>query len=106
MLVLDQREADVPVAAGPEAVAGADGDPGLAGEQEREVERAELPVRLRDPRPREHRPLRPRDVPADAREPVDERVPPAAVDLVHLPRNSRASLSVTVEAICIGWKVP
>ena len=42
LLVLDEREADVTVAARAEADAGADRDVGLARELERELERAEL----------------------------------------------------------------
>ena len=76
LLVLDEGEADVPVAAGAEADARADRHVGLAGELERELERAELAELLGDRRPDEHRPLRRLDVPAGATEPGDERVTP------------------------------
>ena len=86
LLVLDEREAHVTVAARPEADAGADRDVGLARELQRELERAELGVLLGDRRPDEHRPLRRLDVPAGAVEPGAERVAAAAVDLADLGR--------------------
>ena len=48
--------------------------------------RAERAVGVGDARPDEHRPARLRHVPADAREPVAERVAPAAVDLADVRR--------------------
>src|SRR5437762_6311832 len=86
MLILDEGEADVAVAAGAEADARADGDARLADQLEREVERAELAIRLGDRRPDEHRPLRPLDRPADAGEPVAEHVAPRAVELADFAR--------------------
>src|SRR5919197_5245575 len=72
VLVLDEREADVSIAAGAEADARADRDVRLADQLERELERAEAAVRLRNRRPDEHRPPRPRHLPAHAREPAAE----------------------------------
>ena len=58
-------------------------------------------------RPHEHRPLGLFDVPADAVEPVDQRVAPAAVDLVLTSfGKSGASFIATVAAIWMGWNVP
>src|SRR6476646_6065199 len=83
LLVLDQSEADEALAAGAEAVARRDGDLAVADQRRCEPERAELAVRLGDRRPYEHRPARAGDVPADALEPVAERVAARLVDLAH-----------------------
>src|SRR5207247_10202328 len=56
LLVLDERETDEAFAAGPEADAGRDRHLRLTREPERELERAELAVALRDLAPSEHRP--------------------------------------------------
>src|SRR5262245_65186494 len=72
------------VAAGPEALAGADCDLRLTGEHGRECERALPSVRLGDRRPDEHRSLRPLDTPADPREAVAQGVATPAVDIVDL----------------------
>src|SRR5262249_10513774 len=86
LLVLDEREAHVTVAARPEADAAADRHVGLARELQGDLERAELGVLVRDRRPDEHRPERRLDVPTGAGEPVAERVAAAAVDLADLDR--------------------
>src|SRR5688572_1528176 len=86
LLVLDEREADVALATRPEALARADRDLRLARELHGELERGRGTVRLRKPRPDEHRPLRPLDLPADPGEPVAERVAPVAIGRVDLVR--------------------
>ena len=84
MLVLDEGEADVAVAARPEADAGADRDAGLLRQAQRDVEGAERAELLGNRRPDEHRPERRLDGPARPGEPVAERVAAAAVDLADL----------------------
>ena len=79
---------------GPKPDAGADRDLRLARQLERERERAERRGRRSGiARPDEHRPARLRHVPADARQPVAERVAPAAVDLADLAPGTRAPRS-------------
>src|SRR5439155_13772250 len=84
LLVLDQREAHVPVTAVTEPDPGADRDARLAREPQRELQRPLVAVRLRDRRPDEHRPARRLDVPAGERQSVAERVAPASVDVADL----------------------
>src|SRR6266540_2324056 len=84
LLVLDEREPNVVVSARAEPLARAHRDLRLTSELEGEAERSERAIRLRDRRPDEHRPLRPLEVPADARQAVAERVAAAAVALVHV----------------------
>ena len=84
LLVLDEGEADVAVAARPEADAGADRDAGLLRQAQRDVEGAERAELLGNRRPDEHRPERRLDGPARPGEPVAERVAAAAVDLADL----------------------
>src|SRR6202008_1294969 len=54
LLVLDQCEADEALATGAEAGPGRGRDAAVADEHRRELDRAELAVRLRDRRPDEH----------------------------------------------------
>src|SRR6266404_4480199 len=84
LLVLDECEAHVTVAAVPEPDSRADGDVRVAREPECKLEGAELPELLRDRRPDEHRSARWLDVPAGASEAAAEDVTPAAVDLADL----------------------
>ena len=86
LFVLDEGEADVPVASVAEADPGADRHIRLAGEEQGEVQRAERPEAIGDLRPDEHRPERRLDVPARPVEPAAERIPPKAVDLTDLGR--------------------
>ena len=74
------------VAAVAEADAGAYRHISLAGQLQRELERAELTEPLRDRRPDEHRAERRLDVPAGAAEAADQRVAAPAVDLADLGR--------------------
>ncbi len=71
---------------GPEPDAGAHGNLRLARELDGELERAKLPVGLRDRSPDEHRPERALDLPADTRQPVTEDVAALAIDLARLAR--------------------
>src|ERR1700689_875932 len=66
LLVVDQGEANVAVAAGTEAEPRRGGDLGVVDEQLGELERAHVAVRLGDGRPDEHRAARWDDLPADA----------------------------------------
>src|SRR5688572_10545406 len=81
LLVLDEGEADVPLSVLAEADAGRDRDSGLLDEQLAELQRAELPERVGDGRPHEHRALRLGHRPADLVETIDQDVAPLAVDL-------------------------
>src|SRR5581483_5856207 len=83
LLVLDEREADVTLAVRAEAAARADRDVRLAQEPQGELLRR---LARRDAGPDEHRRPRPFQLPADAREPVAERVPPSLVDRRGEPR--------------------
>ena len=108
LLVLDEREADVPLAAGPEADARADGDlaPRFVSLSANSSDPSSA-VRLRDRRPDEHRAAGLRELPADTGETVAERVAARAVDLVHERAGTRgASFIAMIEAIWIGWNVP
>src|SRR5450759_5102734 len=80
LLVLDQSEANVLVAAGAEAGAGTDRHRRLLHQLDRELERAEAAVGLRDLRPDEHRAARLLDLPADPVEPVAKHVAARLVD--------------------------
>src|SRR5205814_1520048 len=84
LLVLDEREAHVAVAALAEADAGTDRHVRLLREAQGELERAGGAQRLRNRRPDEHRPARRLDLPARAGETRAEGVTPAAVDLAYL----------------------
>src|SRR5882672_5798777 len=84
LLVLDEREAHVTVAAVAEPDAGADRDARVAREAQRELERAELTEALGDRRPHEHRSARRLDGPAGAGEAAAQSVAAAAVDLADL----------------------
>src|SRR5262249_11704117 len=86
LLVLDEREANVAVAARSEARPRADRDASLTRELDGELERAELAVGLGNLRPDEHGPPRLRDRPADPCEAVAERVPARAIRLADLQR--------------------
>src|SRR5690242_15324709 len=83
LLVLDEREANEAFAVDAEAAARAHGDMAFAQRAQRERTRR---LTGRDRRPDEHRRLRPRHLPADAPEPVAQRV---AAALVHARRVRR-----------------
>ena len=107
MLVLDQRDAHVIVAMLAEADAGRHRHVGLLDQQLGEFERAEMPERLRDRRPGEHRCGRRPERPAGATEGIDHHVAAAA------GRSSRTSamsapspLSAAAAATWIGVKAP
>src|SRR5258707_15457316 len=84
LLVLDEREAHVSVAALAEPDPGANGDVGVAREAQSELERSQVLELRRDGRPDEHRPAWRVGVPAGAGETAAERGAPAAGDLAPL----------------------
>src|SRR6478752_3082374 len=86
LLVLDQREPAEALPARAEADAGRQGHVALAHHVRAELDGVHLRVRLGDLGPDEHRALRLGDVPADAGQPVDQRIAPALVDVAHLCR--------------------
>ena len=86
LLVLDEREAHVTVAAVAEPDPGTDRNARLTGEAQRDLQRAETAELLGDRCPDEHRPVRGLDGPAGTGEAAAERVAPAPVDLAHLGR--------------------
>ena len=74
---------------GPKPAPGDSGHLAVPHHHRAELDRVHLLVGLGDRRPDEHRPLRLRDVPADAAEPVEQRVPPGLVggaDLLRVVR--------------------
>ena len=79
--IFDEREADELVAVLAEADAGADGDLGVLEKVFGELERAEVAEGLGDAGPGEHGGAGGFGLPAEAIEPVDEDVAPAAIDL-------------------------
>src|SRR5450631_1423112 len=79
LLVLDEGEAHVAIAARTEAHPGRGGHIGLGDEVLGEFERAHLAVGLGDGSPDEHGALGRDQMPPDPVEPVTERVPPGAV---------------------------
>src|ERR1700730_11313041 len=83
LLVLDERKPNITLTVGAEAAAGTDGHVRLAQQPKGEFLRR---LARRDSRPDEHRGARPRHVPANAREPVAQRIPSTAVDLGNLGR--------------------
>src|SRR5439155_23839635 len=84
LLVFDEREAHVPVAAVAEADAGTDRDARVPREPQRDLQRPKLGERLGQGRPDEHRPARRLDLPAGAGEAAAEGVAAAAVDSADL----------------------
>src|SRR5262245_25961592 len=84
LLVLDQRNADIALAALAEAGAGRHRDLGLLDQQRCKLDATERLERLRDGRPGEHRGARRRHVPASPAETLDHHVAAAPVDLAHL----------------------
>src|SRR5207244_8065548 len=81
LLVLDEREAHVAVAAVTESDPRADRDLGLARQAQGELEGTESAEGLGDRSPDEHRPARRLDLPAGAGEAADQRVAPLPVDV-------------------------
>src|SRR5262249_2570517 len=92
LLVLDEGEADVPLAVFAEADARGDGDLRLLDAELGELERAERAVLLGNRGPDEHRPLRLLDGPSDLVESVDEDVAPLPMDVDDIGHHTRVAL--------------
>src|SRR6185295_17498309 len=84
LAVLDQRDAHIALAVFAEAQARRHRHLGVAQEQLRELDAAEIAEALGDRRPGEHRGPRQRHVPTGLRQPLDQHVAPLAVALAHL----------------------
>src|SRR5256885_6356106 len=84
LAVLDERDADKPLAIFAKTGAGRDGDIGALQQQLRKPEAAELAKLLGDRRPGEHRAARSRYVPTSLMQPVHQHVAPRSVALADL----------------------
>src|SRR3954469_10271253 len=84
LLVFDQRDAHVALAALAEARARRHCDLGLLDQQFRKLDAAERLERLGDRRPGEHRRFRRRHIPAGATEALDQDVAPLLIGLAHV----------------------